>query len=217
MGVVAYYARMNESDVNALKLDPEQYWQLDEMPWDLTKAVDSGASECLYIDKDWQVLSWLCSARGRAEERYQAALVQMDLRVNDEGLSGAGEFKAALAREAEAMGFPYVDPRELPADPVLKAIQGRRHGDDGPTVSNLGLAASAFSPQEVQLLATALNGLDEAWLRERFDVGEMEALALPSDCEATELDEFYLPQLERLRALYNRAASAGQHVVVVRS
>ena len=139
----------------------------------------------------------------------------MSLQSNGKEPSGAGESETSLAREFEAMALPYVDPSELPSDPVLMAIQGRREGDGGLTIADLGLAASAFNPHDVQLLATALNGIEEVWLRERFDTGEMKTLDLPGDCEATELDEFYLPQLERLKALYNRAASAGQHVVVV--
>ena len=114
------------------------------------------------------------------------------------------------------MGFPYVDPNKLSLDPALGAIQGRSD-DAGPTIPNLGVSATSFSPSEVQKLAAALNALEDAWLRERLDVREMEVLGLPADYEETELDEFYLPQLARVRALYNRATKAGQHVVVVMS
>lgn len=209
MSVVASYARVSEADLSALEVDPDRFWQLSEMDWSLAKAADAGASERLYIDKDWQVLSWLCSDVGRAEERYQAALMNVDPSI------GADGFKMALAQEVEAMGYEYVDPRDLPNDPVLTALQGRREGDDGATIRNLGMAAAAFRPDEVVALAAALNGLEEAWLRARFDVAEMDALAMPADCEPSELDEFYLPQIERLKALYARAAQAGQHVVVV--
>jgi hypothetical protein len=211
MSVVASYARMMRDEVETLRVDPGHYWRLAEMPRDLTRIVDVGASERLYLDKEWQVLSWLCSPRGRAEERKQAALIRVPRRAD---LSQA-EFEAALARELEAMGFPPVDPLELGEDPVLTAIRGRRKADGEPSVANLGLASATFAPDEVQLLATALNSLEEVWLRERFDVGEMDVLGLPTDGEATELDEFCLPQLERLKALYNRAARARQHVVVV--
>jgi hypothetical protein len=215
MSVVASYARMMRDEVETLRVDPGHYWRLAEMPWDLTRIVDVGASERLYLDKEWQVLSWLCSPRGRAEERKQAALIRVPRSgTNGEDLSRA-EFEAAVARELAAMGFPPVDPLELGEDPVLTAIRGRRKAGGEPSVANLGLASATFAPDEVQLLAAALNRLEEVWLRERFDVGEMDVLGLPTDGEATELDEFCLPQLERLKVLYNRAAKARQHVVVV--
>ncbi len=211
MSVVAYYARVNDTDLNAVKSDPEKFWGLNEMSWDLTKTADIGTSECLYVDKDWQVLSWLCSETGRAEERHQAALMGVDPSIR-----GVDALKAALSQQLESMGCKYVDLDGLPQDPVLTAIQGRREGDAGPTIADLGLGAAAvFDPNEVKRLAAALNDLDEAWLRGRFDVAEMEALCMGGDYEATELDEFYLPQLKRLQTLYNRAVNARQHVVVV--
>ena len=212
MSVVAYYARVGEPDLSVLRSDPEKFWDLGEMSWDLTKQVDVRASECLYADKEWQVLSWLCSETGRAEERHQAALMEVDPSIPD-----ADAFKAALAQQLESMGFSYADPRELAQDPVLTAIQGRREGDEGATIADLGLGAAVFNPQEVHRLAAALNGLDEGWVRERFDIEEMEALSMGGDYEETELDEFYLPALKRLQTLYNRAANAGQHVLVVMS
>jgi hypothetical protein len=102
----------------------------------------------------------------------------------------------------------------LPADPVLTAIQDRREGDDGARIDGLGTVASVFGPDEVRMLWAALAGIDETAMRYRFDTEEMEILDLPGDWDETEFDEFYFPQLQRLRALYARAAEAGQHVVV---
>lgn len=212
MGVVAYYARVNEADLETLRRDPEQFWKLSEMPWDLATTHDAAASERLYVDKDWQVLSWLCSDMGRAEERYSAALMDVDMSIED-----PEAFKTAIAKQVEAMGFQYIDPREMPNDPVLSAMQGRRDGGDGKALGELGLGSAVFTPTEAGHLASALGNLSESWLRERFDVAEMEALCLPADCEESELDEFYLPQLTRIQTLYNRAAAVGQHVVVVMS
>lgn len=213
MSVVAYYARVSAADLKALRDDPEHYWNLEEMPWDLSHKAGPDASEVLYIDKDWQVLSWLCSALGRAEQHHQAALISVDLGAHHD----TDAFKQALRREIEALGLSYVDPDTLPADPVLTAIQGRRERDKGETLTDLGLAAAVFDPNEVRSLLASLDALDEGRLRERFNIDEMEALDMPIDGGATDLDEFYLPQLKRLKTLYSRAASAGQHVVVVMS
>ena len=214
--MVAYYARLSAEELDVLKSNPDQFWEVGEMSWNLDDPVESTASECLYVDKDWLVLSWLCSPLGRAEERNQTALIKVvQRRESGENLDDNNAFKAALKHECEALGFPYVDFDTQPKDAVLTAIQGRRQDDDGPIIADLGTIASAFDPQEVKTLADALAGLNESELRKQFDVNEMDLLGLPTDGEESELEEFILPQLARVRALYDRAVCAGQHVVVV--
>ncbi len=216
MSIVASYLRVGAEELEAIRADPESCWDTPQMPYDLGETAGATASECLYLDKEWQILSWLCSDVGRIEERNEAAQFRVLQRRQDgESLRGEGEFETAMAEEAAAMGFTYVNAQTLPADPVLTAIQGRRGDDEGPAIENLGMAAAVFGPDEAAALAAALNGVSEAGMRERFDVSEMEVLGLPGDWEESDLDEFYIPQLERLRALYNRAASAGQHVIVI--
>jgi hypothetical protein len=73
--------------------------------------------ERLFVDKDRQVLSWLCSIVGRAGERRQAALA----RKHNFDLAGDA-FKRAIAGKVEAMGYACVDPNSLPDDPVLTAL-----------------------------------------------------------------------------------------------
>jgi Domain of unknown function (DUF1877) len=209
MGVVAYYARVNEADLDTLRRDPEQFWELSEMSWDVADPFDQQASEYLSVDKDYEVLSWLCSDSGRAHARYSQALIRVDVSVEDRAV-----FTAAVIKQHEAMGFEYTHHRDIPDDPVLDAIQGRNRGDDGKAIAGLGLASALFNPEESKELAAALNNLDETWLRGRFDVAEMEEFCMPSDYEESEFDELYLPQLKRLQALYNRAVAAGQHVIV---
>jgi hypothetical protein len=179
------------------------------MPWDLSETGPKD-SERLEIDKMWENLSWLCSPLGRAEAHHMAALVRVDVSIKDKDA-----FKASLAKEVGAMGLTWVDPDTLPADPVLSAIQGRRGENQTADIADFGLHASVFTPGEVADLSSALNAIDLDDLRERFDVREIEALSLGGDWEESELDEFYLPSLQRLKTLYARAAAAGQHVVVV--
>jgi hypothetical protein len=215
MGIVASYARLDNDEVEELRDDPDSFWDLQER-WTSNETPDGGALVFLYLDKDWQNLSWLCSATGRIEERNAAAFMRVsDREARGEDLSEAGKFKAALAEEAAVLGFSYVDPDNLPSDPVLKAIQGRRDGDNGPMIENLGGTASVLSPEEVRVLAKALGRVTESEMRERFDVTEMETLDLPGDWQLSDLNDCILPQFRRLRALYERAAQEGQHVVVV--
>ncbi|MFN3911303.1 DUF1877 family protein [Hyphomonas sp.] len=97
----------------------------------------------------------------------------------------------------------------------MTALQGRRSGDEGAVLADLGFGASVFSPSEVGQLASILSALDIVWIRDQYNAEELEALGLPGDGTEEELDEFFLPQLERVKAFYNRAALAGQRVLVV--
>jgi hypothetical protein len=172
--------------------------------------VDLQAQECLCLDEEWRTLSWLCSDTGRAEERYEAAASLLDPAVFT-----SGNFVSALAAKVAEMGFKYVPPTLLQADPILTAIQGRREGDPGPTLDGLGLTAAILDPNEVASLSTALNQLDEDWIRARFDPDEMEALGMPVDRNEDELDTTILPLVARFKALYTRASDARQFVLVV--
>jgi hypothetical protein len=211
MSVIASYARVSAQDLDRIRAEPDAFWQIDEVPWTGGPAAP-GASQRLEIDKMWEGLSWLCSPLGRAEAQHMAALINVDA-----GIEGHDAFKAALAREVAAMGLVWVDPDSLPTDAVLAAIQGRREESQTPDIADFGLHATVFTPDEVQTLSSALNAIDLDQLRERFDVREIEALSLPGDWEESELDEFYLPSLNRLKNLYAQAAAAKQHVVVVMS
>jgi hypothetical protein len=216
MSLRASYARLTKADAEALRADPEIYRKLRRMSFDLDENPAPDESEWLNLDREWLPLSWLCSPVGRAEERNGAAFdAVLDRKAAGEDLSADDAFKAAIAHEAERLGFKYVDPDEMPNDPVLTAIQGRRAGDEGETIENLGVSAALFSPAEVVALAEALANIKEADMREAFDLDEMEALGVPNDGEESDFEEFFLPQLRRLQTLYERAARAEQFVVVV--
>lgn len=211
MGIVASYARANPPEVERIRERPDAFWEIQEMPWDLSKLVPA-ASERLEIDKMWENLSWLCSPLGRAEAHHMAALIHVDIGIKDKGA-----FKAALAKQVAAMGLTWVDPDTLPDDPVLSAIQGRRGENQAADIPDFGLHASVFAPEEVVELSSALDALHLNEMRDRFDVREIEAIQLGGDWEESELDEFYLPMFDRLKTFYSRAAAARQHVIVVMS
>lgn len=216
MSLRASYARLTKADAEALRADPESFRQIPRMPFDLAENPNPEGSEWLNLDREWLSLSWLCSAVGRTEERNNAAFDRvMECKANGEDLSADGAFTAALVREAERLGYTYVDPDELADDPVLAALQGRRGEDKGEMIENLGISAALFSPPEVVALAEALANINEADMREAFDIEEMEALCVPNDGEESDFEDFLLPQLRALQTLYQRAALAEQFVVVV--
>jgi hypothetical protein len=215
MSVVAYYARVSVETLDDLRQDKDAFWSLPEMPWDLSESAPPEGVECLYLDKEWEVLAWLCSPAGRAEKRHETAhFALLRSEADRETARSVDEFKAAMAREAAKLGFTYVDPREFPYDPILCAIQGGWEDGEGVTIAGLGLSACVFDLNEVRALASALDRVDEKALRAHFDVDEMALHDLPID-EPSDFDEFCLPAFRRLKALYSRAANAGQSVVVV--
>lgn len=216
MSLRASYARLTKADAEALRADPELFRKIPRMPFDLNENPTPNGSEWLNLDREWVSLSFLCSAVGRAEERNNAAFDRvMERKANGEDLSADGAFKTALVREADKLGYTYVDPEELADDPVLHALQGRRGEDEGDIIENLGGGATLFSPTEVVTLAEALANVKEADMRDAFDIEEMEALYVPNDGDESDLEEFLLPQLRALQTLYARAARAEQYVVVV--
>lgn len=216
MSLRASYARLTKADAEALRADPALFRKIPRMPFDLSDNPTPNDSEWLNLDREWLSLSFLCSAVGRAEERNNAAFDRvMDCKASGEDLSADGALRAALVREAEKLGYTYVDPEELADDPVLNAIQGRRGEDEGDIIENLGGGATLFSPAEVVALAEALANINEADMRDAFDIEEMEALYIPNDGDESDLEEFLLPQLRALQTLYERAARAEQYVVVV--
>lgn len=209
MGITASYARVSSSDLDGIRAEPDEFWEVEEMSWDLSETAPK-ISERLELDKMWDNLSWLCSPLGRAEAHQMAALVRIGTRIK-----AKDEFKAALAKEVARMGLIWVDPDTLPDDPILSAIQGRRGNDQKSDIPDCGLHASIFTPAEVENLYSALSALNLDDLRKRFVVREIEALQLAGDWEEYELEKFYLPAFQRLKTLYGRAARAGQHVIVV--
>jgi hypothetical protein len=216
MSTRASYARLTQADAEALRENPELFRKLRRMSFDPNENPAPDESEWLNLDREWLTLSWLCSAVGRAEERNEVALAEvLACKADGEDLSADGAFKAALTREAQRLGFSYIDPADMADDPVLSAIQGRRARDEGETIENLGMSAALFSPAEVRALANALASIQEDDMREVFDIEEMEMLGLPNDGEDSDFEEFYLPQLRRLQTLYARAVQAEQFIAVV--
>jgi hypothetical protein len=65
MSIVSYHARVSESLLGALQTNPDLFWELPQN-------AEPADAELLYIDKDWQALSWLLSAKAREELKHDA-------------------------------------------------------------------------------------------------------------------------------------------------
>jgi hypothetical protein len=214
MGIVAYYVHVDEAQLHALREQPQLVWNIASDPRFAKAAM-------MDVDKDWQVLSWLASARKRKEQQQFVASMNALRREGADDL-GKEAFQKALDAERKKLGIEKEedDPRSMPIDPLLEAIEGRGREDQRDPAFNFGLgAARLFGPPEVKVLAAAFSGTNEADIRAnfnrqamaRFDVGGMAWLE-ESD---SVLDEFLLPSFRRLSTFYQSAAKANHYVLVI--
>ncbi len=165
MSIVLYHARIDASTLEALRADPELFW-------DLPQHADPGSVQQLYTDKDWEALCWLLSAKAREEQKHDVVGLALSLKRKDGESRGAWD--GAKAQEAAKRGFQLVETKSMPDEPALIAIQGR-----GPVEGRfleIGLHAQIFTPDEVSALSAALDRITDADLRAHFDPQMMESL-----------------------------------------
>jgi hypothetical protein len=211
MSIVLYHARVDESTLEALKENPDLFWELPEQG-------DPAGVQLLFTDKDWAALCWLLSAKAREEQKHDIAGRALSLRKNDDADHvGREAWRAAKTQEAAKWGFQLVDTESMPDEPALIAIQGR--GPIERRFPRIGLHTQIFVPDEVSALSAALDRITDADLREHFDPPVMEALdvagILWTEEEPDVFDRILVPVFGRITALFKLAAQARQHVVVV--
>ncbi|HLG90139.1 MAG TPA: DUF1877 family protein [Alphaproteobacteria bacterium] len=210
MSIVSYHARVDGSLLGALQTDPDLFCALP-------RNAGPAEAELLFIDKDWQALSWLLSAKAREEQKHEA--VQFALMRRKDGAEKPDKlaWEAAKAREASELGIELVDTKLMPDDPALIAIEGR--GPRDARLAELGYGGRVFVPTEVANLTAALDRITEADMRAHFDPQAMEdfdvAGILWTEEEPDVLDAILIPIFNGLKAFYGRAARAGQYVLVV--
>jgi hypothetical protein len=154
MSIVSYHARVSESLLGAMQANPDLFRELPG------KAGPEEA-ELFFIDKDWEALSWLLSAKAREEQKHEAVMFALMRREHaGETLDGVAR-DAAKAEEAAKLGVEPVDTDLMPDDPALIAIEGR-----GPRDARLAevsyYGGRAIAPAEVATLSAALDRLTEA-------------------------------------------------------
>lgn len=209
MSIVSYHARIDERLLETLQANPDLFWELPEHS-------DSAGAQLLYLDKDWSALSWLLSSKAREEQKHDLSLMRGQ--NSGENFAGPDARGNAKTQAAAKLGFQLVDTESMPDDPALIAIQGRGPRDS--RFQQIGFGARTFIPHEVAGLSASLDRITDADLREHFDPVVMEALDVEGirwteEEESDVLEKILIPCFERLRAFYNLAALAGQHVLVV--
>ena len=212
MSIVSYHARVGESLLGSLQANPDLFWELPQ------KAGPAEA-ELLYIDKDWRALSWLLSAKAREEQKQEAVQFARMWTESSAGKFGRSPAPSAKVQKAAALVIEWVDTKRMPDDPALTAIEGR--GPSDPRLAEIGYGGRVFAPAEVAALSAALDNITDGDLRAHFDPQVMEdfdvAGILWTEEEPDVLDAILIPVFNGLRAFYDRAARAGQYVLVVHS
>ena len=119
MGIVAYYARLSADQVQVLKHEPERLWSIRD---------DAGfpGAELTDLDRDWEILSWLLSAKKREEQKHQKVeLAVMRRRDAREIMKDNAAWAEAMKEEQTRLGIELSEPDDLPSDTLLIAIEGR--------------------------------------------------------------------------------------------
>jgi hypothetical protein len=211
MSIVSYHARVGETLLGALQTNPDLFWELPSN----TGPADA---ELLFIDKDWQALSWLLSAKAREEQKHEVIAFDLQRREPAGAKRDKPAWEAAKALEAAKLGVELVDLDLMPDDPALIAIEGR--GPQDPWLAGVSYyGGRVFTPAEVASLAAALDPITAAEMRAQYDPQAMEkfdvAGILWTEEEPDVLDTILIPIFDRLKDFYGHAAQAGHYVLVV--
>ena len=191
MSVVVTYVRLSHEQLERAALHPDVIHRLggeEDHP-------AYGGAETLYFDKAYEPIAWLLSPLARAQADHTDRL----FRNPDEPDEAARSRVAAM--------------KAMPIDPAWEALHGDR-GHVDPRF-DIGLDPPAvMSPDKVRALSEVLDKISRADLERHFDLAEMDRLDLCYLDEEDVMDEYVLPEFERLQAFY-RAAAANNQVVMV--
>ena len=214
MSIIAYYVHVNDVQLQAVREKPALVWNIKSDP--------RFAKAALFdLDKDYEVLAWLLSAKKRREQAQEVATHRaIDRETQSKSNYDKAEFKRVVTEELGKLGVSSEDTDMLVSDSVLDAIEGRGTKAQRDPKINFGLGnPRVFKPDEVKRLSKALDKVTDADLRKsfdrkamaKFDVGGMGWL----EEKDSVLDEFLIPAFHRLRAFYSDAAKSGQYVLVI--
>lgn len=191
MSVVATYVRLSPAQLERAALHPDVIHLLGgEEGHPLF-----GGAGTLYFDKAYQPIAWLLSPLARAQADHTDRLIG---NPNEPDEAARGRVAAMKA---------------MPIDPAWEALHGDRSHVDARF--DIGLDPPAvMSPDKVRMLSEVLDKISRADLERYFDLAEMDRLDLCYLDEEDVMDEYILPEFERLQAFY-RAAAANDQIVMV--
>lgn len=214
MSIIAYYAHVDDAQLQTIREQPTLVWDIGSDP--------RFASATLFdIDRDYDVIAWLISAKKRKEQAHQVAIYRAFDRQRESGSDDdKSEFTRVLNEELQTLGVTPEDPDAIPTDAALEAIEGRDTEDQRDPEINDDLGSGRhFRPDEVRKLSEALDRVTEADLRKSFDRVEMAKFDVGRigwlKEEDSVLDQFLIPAFRKLQAFYRQAAKSGHHVLVI--
>jgi Domain of unknown function (DUF1877) len=212
MSIIAYYVHVDEPQLQIIREQPAIVWNVKSDPRFAKAAL-------LDIDKDYEVVSWLLSAKKRDEQARQVANFRA---INHKIKSGVDldkeKFAAVEAEELKKLGIRPDGP-EVPSDPFIEALEG--HGTEAqrdPRI-NFGMGnARVFSPSEVKKIADAFERTGAADLRKNFNRKEMDKFEVGGmswlDEPDSVFDRFILPAFQKVRSFFITAGKLKHHLLV---
>ncbi|GAA0761217.1 YfbM family protein [Ideonella azotifigens] len=214
MSIIAYYAHVDEVQLDLVHKQPSVVWNIKNDPRFAKAAL-------LDLDKDYEVLAWLLSSTKRGEQVHLVATYRAAGRqIESKSLGENTDFDALLSEELGKLGVCPGATDGAAADMVLSAIEGRGDKSQRDPKIDFGMgSARLFKPAEVKQLSAALDRITTADLQkffdrkemEKFEVGGMEWLSEKDSV----LEEFLVPAFQKLRAFYAEAAKSGHYVFVI--
>jgi hypothetical protein len=214
MSIIFYYLHLDDAQLAAVREEPALVWSLDSDPRFRTAKLTD-------IDKDYDIIAWLLSPKKRNEQTRQVASYKVfDIERQSNVTYTKAEFLRLVDEELMKLGASLEDPAELAADHVLEALEGRGTEDQREPKVNFGLGdARLFRPAEVARAAAALSSIDATDLRKSFDRTVMAKFDVGGvgwlDENDSVLDEFLVPQFNKIQRFYIEAEKLGHNVLVI--
>jgi hypothetical protein len=214
MSIIFYYLHLDDAQLAAVREEPALVWSLDSDPRFRTAKLTD-------IDKDYDIIAWLLSPKKRNEQARQVASYKVfDIERHSNATYTKAEVLRLVDEELMKLGVSLDDPAELAEDHVLEALEGRGTEDQREPDVNFGLgAARLFRPAEVARAAAALSSIDATDLRKSFDRTVMAKFDVGGvgwlDENDSVLDEFLVPQFNKIQRFYIEAEKLGHNVLVI--
>ncbi|MBR7781038.1 DUF1877 family protein [Undibacterium luofuense] len=214
MGIIAYYVHVDADQLKTIKEKPA-------LVWNIKNDARFNKAEIIDVDKDWQILSWLASPNKRREQQQTTAMMRvMDRRNADELMQDDKKYDKAIAEECAKLGVKPENMRDIPSDPMVRALEGRGTEKQREAAFNFGFGgARVFPPEEVKIIAVSFSNFKESELNANFNRKEMHKFNVGGvnwlNENDTVLNNFLIPSFRKVSRFYQNAASLNHYVLVI--
>ncbi|MDY6945045.1 MAG: DUF1877 family protein [Pseudomonadota bacterium] len=217
MSIVAYYARLSSEQLARCVENPQKLASgaVDDMP----------GAEVIDVDGAWEPLAWLVSPCKRIEQAHNTLFMS---EIMSERQPAKPSFVARIARLFQTKSKQKTEPfaaskeslrkaDEAQVDLPLVAIEGRTEVREEQLNFGMG-AAALFPPEQVVNLRQALAAVSVQAIEAQYKPALMDQSGVFPEHWVEEgrdlMDNYILPNFEKLQRFYSKAAELGQTVLV---